>query len=205
MKKIKILLLNIILICCNSAGLYAKDDKVQNDNDVYLKFQEYKKQIMDEFLSDSKSFMNDVDDNLFKSFGMGADLSGNLFKSRWQDTKSGRSFLITPEKNVELKITVSDGFISIVATEKNASLLSTSKVSLNVPEDLDWKKHTITKKGADIVVSFPYFKGSNPSHAQYKIDTRDKIFKQKNVKKEKTADEEEETVPIIPNQNYDVI
>ncbi len=169
--------------------------------EMYLRFQQMKKQIMDEFLTDSKSFMEDVDDNLFKNFGVGADLSANQFKSKWQDDGTGRSFLITPEKNAELKIVVSDGFITIDATEKSHHGVSTSKVSLNVPEELDWKKHTITKKGNDIVVKFPYYKGISSEPVNYKMEPP-----VNNLKKSKPAtDDEVDTMPIVPGSKYDVI
>lgn len=182
------------LVCMNN--IYAQED------DVFQKFQEMKKQMMESFFSDSKTFMDDIDNNLFKSFGLGADLSGNLFKSRWQEDKDGRSFLITPQKNAELKIVVNDGFISIDATEKTEQGMSTSKVSLNVPEDLDWKKHNIAKKGEDIVVSFPYIAGANQGFNQSGKPLKINIDQSK---PKKLKSEDDDTVPIVPNQNFDVI
>lgn len=93
--------------------------------------------MMDDFFSNSNKLMKDIDQNLFKSFGWGADLSSNLFKSRWRDEKDGRTFLITPQKNAEINIKVEQGMIQIDGTEKTKNGTTTSRVSLSVDDELD--------------------------------------------------------------------
>lgn len=190
----------MIMIGVNTS--MAQDNTLSQEEDLYKHFQDLKKKLMDDFFSDSNGFMNGIDDNLFKSFGLGADLSGNLFKSRWQNEKDGQSFLITPKKNAELKIVVNNGFISIDASEKTTHGISSSTVSLNVPQDLDWKKHKITKNGDDIVVAFPYYPGIDADKKKSKFEPEQRQEpKTKNAIKNK----EDGMIPIVPSDKYDVI
>lgn len=189
MKTFKKIIYYIFFFLGFSQVTWAQSNSDTRNQEIYKRFQEMRNRIMNDFFSESDSFMKDIDHNLFKSFGFGADLSGNLFNSRWQDEKDGKSFLITPQKNAELKIVVNNGFISIDASEKNQNGITSSKVSLNVPEGLDWKKHQIKQMGEDIVVTFPYFPG---------MQTPQKM----NINNEKKVKDSEATVPIIP-ENFD--
>ncbi len=202
-------LLSLILVSCLQipkvvcAQTGPQSPRVE-DEDLLQQFQHMKQKLMDDFFSDSDSFMKDIDQNLFKSFGFGADLSGNLFQSRWQGEKDGQSFLITPKKDAELKIVVNNGFISIDASEKSHHGVSSSTISLNVPQDLDWKKHSITKKGQDIVVYFPYYPGMNSHKKKYPNSPKSPKDQDKRVQPSSSA-EDDGMIPIVPNDQYDVI
>ncbi len=195
---------------------FASGSEGSSRDELVKRFQELKQKLFDEFatgkesdslmndfFSNSDTLMKDIDDNLFKSFGFGADLSSNLFKSRWQDDVGGRSFLITPQKGAELNIKVEKGLISIDATEKTAQGLSSSRVSLSVDQDLDSEKYKITKKGSDIQIFFPYGKNAlsieksstPPPPAQM---PKPSLPGTKKIK-------EEDMVPIVPRDDYDVI
>jgi hypothetical protein len=199
-------ILNLLILVNSLLPLVAfPQTSKTKEEDLYEQFRELKKKLMDDFFSDSDGFMNDIDQNLFKSFGLGADLSGNLFKSRWHEEKDGQSFNITPKKNAELKIVVNDGFISIEASEKSSHGMSNSTVSLNVPPDLDWKKHSISKKGEDIVVYFPYYPGFDSQKRKEKTKSFSPHIEPENDKKPNSKNKEDGMIPIVPSNSYDVI
>lgn len=182
--------------------LLSQNNSPNSKNEYLNKIQEMKQRIMKEFFSDSSTWMNNIDDNLFRSFGLGADLSGSLFKSRWSEEKDGQVFLITPEKKSELKIVVSDGFISIDCSEKSDRGISSSKFTLSVPENLDWKQHKITKKNDDIAVFFPYY----PEAKKIKSTISSPQILDNNGQKTKSLNsKDDEMIPIVPADDYDVI
>lgn len=193
------------------------NEEAESRSELIRRFQELKSKLfdefskdgdktdtmMDDFFSNSDKLMNDIDQNLFKSFGWGADFSSNIFKSRWRDEKQGRTFLITPQKDAEINIKVEDCMIHIDATEKKPNGITKSKVSLSVDSDLDCNKASkAVQKGNDIEIFFPFSRANlNPLKSEE--------LKQENavpLKKSKDVENnEKEMVPIIPREDYDVI
>jgi len=211
------------------------DKKVQTSSEAVAEhFQKLKQQLLNQFFQDdwskdfgdvqkeleqffkqNKNFFNDS----INRFGIQSEpfsqdhftsLNSDLFEGKWEDStdkdKKGRSFIVTPLKDVALNLSVKNGMISINSESKSSSD-KTARIkqvriqqsgyysfSMNVPEELDWAKHSISQKGKQIVLFFPYRKGIG-----------DGLRKEPSVKFNNHLPQDEKMEPVFEGSEEDVI
>ena len=183
MKRMYVTLAVILLVFISAGSILAQkiskpiDDKVPASFEQRLKMrEEMHRRMMEKLLrggpnedlfKDMEQFMDEVMTDSFSGFDSFTRTTAQNYQMEWNETKEGRTLIITPENSEQkLDINVSNGLIIIQGKKENKTpngvSVSNFSNSFNVPGDCDPARVKLDQKDGKILVHFPFRSSASP-------------------------------------------